>query len=180
MYAFRRKFGMSFQDAALFDSMTVFENIAFPIRRHERSKSKTEVKKRVDECLDLVGMPTIGSLMPSECSGGMKRRVGFARAIALKPEILLFDEPTTGLDPIMTTVIDNEIVHLREELKATTITITHDLASADRVATRVAMLFDGNIIHEDAKEEFFKTKDPMIRQFLDGAAEGPMTQSLLK
>lgn len=180
MYELRRKFGMSFQEGALFDSMTVFENIAFPLRRHQRKAKEAEIKARVQECLDIVGMPTVGDQLPSQLSGGMRRRVGFARTIALKPEILLFDEPTTGLDPIMTSVVGEVIIHMRENLDATTITITHDIRSAKAIATHVAMLFQGEIILVAEKDAFFQSDNEIVRQFLEGRAEGPATQALLK
>jgi phospholipid/cholesterol/gamma-HCH transport system ATP-binding protein len=180
LYAMRRRFGMSFQEGALFDSMTVFENIAFPLRRHLRKAKQADIKARVQECLDIVGMPTVGPLFPSELSGGMRRRVGFARTIALKPEILLFDEPTTGLDPIMTSIVGEVIIHMREKLKATTITITHDIRSAKAIATHVAMIFQGEIILSAEKDTFFQSEHPIVRQFLEGRAEGPATQALLK
>lgn len=180
MYRYRRRLGMSFQEGALFDSMTVYENIAFPIRRLRRNLKRAEVRRRVDECLEIVGMPTIGKLMPSELSGGMRRRVGFARAIALEPEILLFDEPTTGLDPIMTSIVSDVIVGMREQLNATTITITHDIGSARKIATRVAMLFEGEVIHHDSRDAFFASDQPIVHQFIEGEAVGPATDALLK
>lgn len=180
LYQFRRRFGMSFQEGALFDSMSAFENVAFPIRRMERNLTKKEVKKRVEECLDMVGMPTVGHLMPSEMSGGMRRRVGFARSIALKPEILLFDEPTTGLDPIMTSVINDVIRGLSVQLHTTTITITHDLTSARTIADRVAMLYLGKVILVDESNAFFSSENEVVRQFVEGRAQGPATDSLLK
>ncbi len=180
LYQFRRRFGMSFQEGALFDSMSAFENVAFPIRRMERNLTQKEVKKRVEECLDMVGMPTVGHLMPSEMSGGMRRRVGFARSIALKPEILLFDEPTTGLDPIMTSVINDVIRGLSVQLHTTTITITHDLTSARTIADRVAMLYLGKVILVDESNAFFSSENEVVRQFVEGRAQGPATDSLLK
>lgn len=180
MRQFRSKMGMTFQEGALFDSMTVFENIAFPLRRHQRKMSQKDVARRVEECLDMVGMPSVAKLLPGELSGGMRRRVGFARGIALKPEFILFDEPTTGLDPILTTVISDIIVHLRENLNATTITITHDIRSAEAIATDVAMLFKGEVIQQAPRDDFFKSEDPIVRQFVRGEAEGPATQALLK
>lgn len=175
LFDLRRRFGMSFQEGALFDSMTVFENIAFPIRRHHRNWSVAQVAARVDECLDLVDLPGTGALMPNELSGGMRRRVGFARAIALKPEILLFDEPTTGLDPVMTSVLSEVIVELRTRLKSTCITITHDLHSARRIATRAAMLYGGKWVLDAPVDAFFRHSDPLVRQFLEGRIHGPMT-----
>jgi phospholipid/cholesterol/gamma-HCH transport system ATP-binding protein len=174
---FRRRYGMSFQEGALFDSMTVYGNIAFPLQRSRPKRSRDEIDRRVAECLDLVGLEGQEGKMPSELSGGMRRRVGFARAIALEPEILLFDEPTTGLDPVMTAVIDEVILHLKSSLGSTLVSITHDLGSAFRIADRVAMIHQGRILAIDEPEAFRATEDPMVRQFLDGRAEGPLTDS---
>ena len=143
----RRKFGMSFQEGALFDSMSVGENIAFPLTRHTK-KSKKEIAERVAECLELVRLPGIEEKRPSELSGGMKRRVGFARAIALQPENLLFDEPTTGLDPVTTDVVVKVIEDMRKRLKPAAITITHDLKVAFAIADRVGLLSGGKIYVE--------------------------------
>ncbi|MGC8915813.1 MAG: ABC transporter ATP-binding protein [Thermoanaerobaculum sp.] len=165
--AIRRKFGMSFQEGALFDSMTVFDNIAFPLRRHT-SMSEKEIAERVRECLALVHLSGIENKMPSELSGGMRRRVGFARAIALKPEILLFDEPNTGLDPITAAAIDRVIIEMRDRLPVTMVTITHDMNSAFRIADRIAMLRDGQILAVAPPEEFRKLPDPYIQSFLAG------------
>src|SRR5512136_2515818 len=142
--AIRRKFGMSFQEGALFDSMNVFENVAFPLRRHTRA-SEPEIAARVRECLHLVHLDGVERKLTNELSGGMRRRVGFARAIAMQPEILLFDEPNTGLDPITGGVIDSVIVEMRDRLDVTMVTITHDMKSAARIANRIAMLRDGRI-----------------------------------
>ncbi len=174
---FRRRFGMSFQEGALFDSMTVAQNIAFPLTRVRPRKSRSEIDQRVEECLGLVGLDGAGQKLPSQLSGGMRRRVGFARAIAVEPEILLFDEPTSGLDPVLTAVIDELIVSLRENLHCTTVTITHDLQSAYRIADRLAMLFKGKVIAAGTPEEFQRSADPRVRQFLEGKAEGPLTDT---
>ena len=163
----RKRFGMTFQEGALFDSMTVADNIAFPIRRHTR-KSAAEVGARVKECLELVRLPGIEHKMPSELSGGMRRRVGFARAIALEPEILLFDEPTTGLDPINTAAIGKVINQLRVELGVTAMTITHDMGLATMIADRVAMLRRGRILLVDTPEKFLASDNWFVRAFLDG------------
>jgi phospholipid/cholesterol/gamma-HCH transport system ATP-binding protein len=163
----RRKFGMSFQEGALFDSMTVFENIAFPLRRHTR-RSEKEIAERVRECLALVHLEGVEKKWPAELSGGMRRRVGFARAIALQPEILLFDEPNTGLDPITAAAIDSVIVGMREHLAVTMVTITHDMKSAERIAHRIAMLRDGRITAVAPPSEFLALEDPYIRKFLAG------------
>ncbi len=173
--AFRRRFGMSFQEGALFDSMTVFDNIAFPLRRQTK-KNSDEIRRRVEECLDLVHLSGIEEKKPAELSGGMRRRVGFARAIALEPNILLFDEPTTGLDPIMTDVLDGTIVEMRERLKCTTVTITHNMESAEKIGDQIALIFQGKIVEKKPPKEFLGSSNPLVRQFVEGKAEGPMTQ----
>ncbi len=173
---FRRKFGMSFQEGALFDSMSVAENVAFPLKRLTK-KSKDEIRQRVEECLALVQLPGIGDRMPSQLSGGMRRRVGFARAIAQVPEILLFDEPTTGLDPVTTAQINEVIVSMNDQLKATMVTITHDMESAYRIGDRIAMLDRGKIVAAAPPAEFKELSDPRIQQFLHGRAEGPLTEA---
>jgi len=170
----RKKFGMAFQEGALFDSMNVFDNIAFPLRRTGR-RSPAEVRARVEECLELVQLPDIGSKRPSELSGGMRRRVGFARAIAHKPEILLFDEPNTGLDPIMTDIIAEVILGIRHQMEPTIVTITHHIPSAGKIGDRLALLIGGRILFEGPPEEFLHSSDPAVRQFVEGRAEGPLT-----
>ena len=165
--AIRRKFGMSFQEGALFDSMNVHENIAFPLRRHT-AMSEREISERVAECLALVHLQGLERKAVNQLSGGMRRRVGFARAIALKPEILLFDEPNTGLDPITCAVIDGVIVEMREHMPVTMVTITHDMKSAFRIADRIAMLREGRIVAVAAPEEFRVHPDPYIQTFLAG------------
>lgn len=163
----RKRFGMTFQEGALFDSMTVADNIAFPIRRHTR-KTEAEITARVRECLELVRLPGIEDKMPAELSGGMRRRVGFARAIALEPEILLFDEPTTGLDPINTAAIGNVINQLRTELGVTAVTITHDIGLATTIADRVAIIRRGQILLIDTPERFLESENWFVRAFLNG------------
>ncbi|HJV91310.1 MAG TPA: ABC transporter ATP-binding protein [Holophagaceae bacterium] len=172
LFEVRKHIGMCFQMAALFDSMTVFENVAFALRRHT-TMTPAEIQYRVEECLGLVGMKGTDQLKPAELSGGMKRRVGFARAIALKPKILLFDEPTTGLDPVMTDVIGRVILDLKHELGVTTITITHDLKSAFEIADRIALLFRGEVIACEKPEQFKVNPNPVVQQFLRGDADGP-------
>jgi phospholipid/cholesterol/gamma-HCH transport system ATP-binding protein len=169
----RRKFGMSFQEGALFDSMSVFDNVAFPLRRSGRPPG--EVRRRVRECLDMVHLPHVEQKRPSELSGGMRRRVGFARAIAHQPQILLFDEPNTGLDPIMTDVIDEVILELKERLDPTIVTITHHMESARKIGDRIALLHGGRILYEAPPGEFLDSTDPAVRQFVEGRAEGPLT-----
>ncbi|HJQ37285.1 MAG TPA: ABC transporter ATP-binding protein [Thermoanaerobaculia bacterium] len=171
---FRRRFGMAFQEGALFDSMNVYENIAFPLRRHTKMK-EPEIRARVEECLEDVHLHGVEKKRPSELSGGMRRRVGFARAISLKPEILLFDEPTTGLDPVISDIIAELICEMDMKLGTTTVTITHDMKVAFKVADRVAMLYDGKIIEQGTPEKFQESTNPIVRQFIEGRAEGPLT-----
>ena len=171
---FRRKFGMSFQEGALFDSMTVWQNVAFPLQRLTKM-SRGEIHDRVEECLGMVRLEGVSEKMPAQLSGGMRRRVGFARAIAHSPEILLFDEPTTGLDPVTTALVDEVIVDLNDRLKTTTVTITHDLESAWRIGDRIAMIHRGKIIAEASPEEFRRLGDPRVQQFIHGEAKGPLS-----
>ncbi len=137
---------MAFQEGALFDSMSVYDNVAFPLRRS--GQKPAQVRARVEECLELVQLPDVAAKRPSQLSGGMRRRVGFARAIAHKPEILLFDEPNTGLDPIMTDIIAEVILGIRKQLRATIVTITHHIASARKIGDRLALLFGGHILFD--------------------------------
>lgn len=175
LFEVRKQIGMCFQMAALFDSMTVYENVAFALKRHTKMTPK-EITDRVDECLAMVGLKGNDKLKPSELSGGMKRRVGFARAIALKPKILLFDEPTTGLDPVMTDVIGRIILDLKHELGVTSVTITHDIKSAFMIADRVALIFRGECLAVEEPEAFKVNPNPVIQQFLRGDADGPFLQ----
>jgi phospholipid/cholesterol/gamma-HCH transport system ATP-binding protein len=172
---FRRKFGMAFQEGALFDSMTIWQNVAFPLQRLTKM-SHQEIDARVRECLGMVRLQGVEEKLPSQLSGGMRRRVGFARAIAHVPEILLFDEPTTGLDPVTTALIDEIIVDLNDRLKSTTVTITHDMESAFRIGDRIAMIHKGKIIASAPPEEFRRLEDPRVQQFIHGRAEGPLSE----
>jgi phospholipid/cholesterol/gamma-HCH transport system ATP-binding protein len=170
----RKKFGMLFQAAALFDSLTVGENIAFPLVEHTRAR-RSEIAERVRETLALVGLPDTERLYPAELSGGMKKRVGLARALVMEPGVILYDEPTTGLDPIMADAINNLIVEMRERLAITSIAITHDMVSAYKIGHRLAMLYQGKIIFTGTPQECKNTDDPMVRQFITGSSVGPIT-----
>jgi phospholipid/cholesterol/gamma-HCH transport system ATP-binding protein len=166
----RRKFGMVFQGAALFDSMTVAENVAFGLRRHEHL-TEAEIARRVAQTLEMVDLPGTQNKNPAELSGGMRKRVGLARAIIYEPRIVLYDEPTTGLDPIVSDSIDKLIIRVRDHLKVTSIVVTHDMRSARRVGNRVLMLHEKKIYASAPPEEFFKSSDAIVRQFVDGVAD---------
>ena len=174
------RFGMLFQGGALFDSITVWENVAFGLV-HGKGMAKEEAKEISLEKLRRVGLsPDVGFLSPSELSGGMQKRVGLARAIATEPEIIFFDEPTTGLDPIMADVINELIVECVKDLGATTMTITHDMASARKIADQIAMLHKGKIIWNGHVSEIDKSGSEYIEQFIHGRAEGPIQMEILK
>ena len=169
----RRRFGILFQSGALYSSMTVGENVALPLREHTDLDEKI-VQMIVKMKLELVGLRDFEDLMPSQISGGMKKRVGLARAIALDPEILFYDEPTAGLDPIATSVIDQLIIDLRTKLGVTSVVVTHDMKSAFHIADRIAMLYNGEFIAIGPPAEFQNSKDPRVRQFVEGLADGPI------
>jgi len=173
LFELRMRFGMVFQSAALFDSLTVDENVGFGFREHT-DLSDEEISRLCAEKLHMVGLDGVGNKYPAELSGGMKKRVGFARAIAMNPQCVLYDEPTTGLDPIMSDVINNLIIKLSSELKITSVVVTHDLASAYKVGHRIAMLYDGAVIFQGTPEQVRKTTHPIVRQFIEGRAEGPI------
>ncbi len=174
----RRKFGMLFQNAALFDSLTVWENVAFGLIQGQR-KPRNEARAIALEKLSHVGLgEDVGNLTPAELSGGMRKRVGLARAIATEPEIIFFDEPTTGLDPIMGDVIDQLIVKCVKELGATALSITHDMASARRISDRVAMLYHGQIIWVGETARIDESENPYVDQFINGRAEGPIQMQI--
>jgi len=175
-----KKFGMLFQGGALFDSLKVWENISFYPMNVEKMPAK-QAKELAVEKLGEVGLkPEIAFLSPSELSGGMQKRVSLARAIAASPEIIFFDEPTTGLDPIMADVINNLIIKCSEKLGATTFTITHDMASVRKIADRVAMIYGGRIIWVGTVEEMDKTENEFVQQFIHGRAEGPIQMEIRK
>ena len=163
----RRKYGMLFQMAALFDSLTVEENVGFVLRR-QGLESETEIRRRISEALEMVELPGIGHKMPSELSGGMRKRVGLARAIVYRPEIVLYDEPTTGLDPIAADNIDRLIRRVWETLHVTSIAVTHDMKSARTISNRILMLHEGRIYAEGPTSEMLESTDPVIYRFVNG------------
>ena len=169
----RKRFGMLFQEAALFDSMTVGQNVAFPLKEHTKLPRST-IREVVSEKLAHVGLRGVEDKMPSELSGGMKKRVGLARAIALEPEIILFDEPTTGLDPIMADAIDQLIVDIQSRLNVTCVVISHDITGTFKIAHKIAMLYQGKIIEYGTPEEIKNGRNPILKQFLEGKMEGPI------
>jgi phospholipid/cholesterol/gamma-HCH transport system ATP-binding protein len=166
----RGKFGMLFQSAALFDSMTVAENVAFAFR-NRRAVKPAEVSRKVAEALEVVDQPGIESKKPSELSGGMRKRVGLARAIVYQPQIVLYDEPTTGLDPIAADSIDQLIIHIRDRLKVTSVVVTHDMRSARRVGQRILMLHEKRVYATGTAAEIFASQDPVVRRFIDGVSD---------
>ena len=176
IYSLRRKIGMLFQGAALFDSLTVGENVGFSLYEHTDMENR-KINDIVAEKLQLVGLKGIEKLKPAELSGGMKKRVGLARAICYNPEIMLYDEPTTGLDPIMADAINDLICDLNHKLKITSIVVTHDMASAYKIADRIAMLYEGEIIEIGTPGEIKKTSNPIVKQFITGSADGPITNN---
>lgn len=169
----RKKVTMVFQNGALFDSLTVYDNVSFALTRHTHL-SKAEIDDIVEEKLALVGLPGTQSLMPSQLSGGMQKRVGLARAIAMSPEVLLYDEPTSGLDPVMTTVIDNLVMEMRDKLGVTSVVVSHALASIFRISDRIAMLHQGTIIACGTADEIRSSTDERVQQFVSGRSEGPI------
>ena len=171
----RRHIGMVYQYSALLSSRSVRDNVALPLEELT-DKSREEIDKIVDEKLELVGMKDSKNLMPSELSGGMKKRVSLARALVLEPELILFDEPVAGLDPVMASVIDELVINLSEKSNVTCVIVTHEMDSAFRIATRMAMLYHGKIIEEGTPEEMKKSRNPVVSQFLTGSTEGPILE----
>jgi phospholipid/cholesterol/gamma-HCH transport system ATP-binding protein len=169
LYNLRARIGYVFQFAALFDSLTIGENVAMGLRK-QGELDERKIEERVNETLELVDLPNVASRFPAELSGGMRKRVGIARAIALHPKYLLYDEPTTGLDPVTSAVIDELMIRMRDRLGVTSIVITHDMRSAYRVGTRIAMLYDGRVRKVGTVDEIQHTTDPVVRQFIEGRA----------
>lgn len=167
LYQLRARIGYVFQFAALFDSFSIGENVAMGLRK-QQELSEREIEERVNEALELVDLPNVENRFPAELSGGMRKRVGIARAIALRPKYILYDEPTTGLDPVTSAVIDQLMVRMRDKLGVTGIVITHDMRSAYTVGTRIAMLYDGRVRQVGTVDEIQHTRDPVVRQFIEG------------
>ena len=173
LFQLRKRFGMLFQASALFDSMSVGENVGLGLREHTHL-TEEEIAERVGQRLKMVGMPGTEGMRISELSGGMRKRVGLARALAMDPEFILFDEPTTGLDPIMADAINELICELKSRLSVTIIVVTHDMVSAYKIGDRLAMLHEGEIIFTGTPEETRDTDNDVVRQFVAGSAEGPI------
>jgi phospholipid/cholesterol/gamma-HCH transport system ATP-binding protein len=169
LYRLRARIGYVFQFAALFDSMTIGENVAMGLRK-QGELTEREIAERVEEALALVDLPGVDRKFPAELSGGMRKRVGIARSVALRPKYMLYDEPTTGLDPVTSAVIDNLMVRMRDKLRVTSIVITHDMRSAYTVGTRIAMLYEGRVRRVGTVDEIRHSTDPNVRQFIEGKA----------
>jgi len=169
----RKRFGLLFQGAALFDSLTVGENVGLPLREHTHLGS-AEIARRVRERLEWVGLEDVEGMKPASLSGGMRKRVGLARAIAMDPAYILYDEPTTGLDPIMADVINRLIRSLQQRIGVTGVVVTHDMASAYSVGDELAMLHEGRVVFTGTPDEARQTRDPLVRQFIEGSSEGPI------
>lgn len=169
----RRKFGFLFQGAALFDSMTICKNVGLMLEEHS-GWSAERIRARACECLSLVGLENVEEKLPSALSGGMKKRAGLARAIVMEPEYILYDEPTTGLDPITSDAINDLIIKLQKRLGVTSIVVTHDMPSAFKIADRIAMLNRGKIVYTGTVQEVRTTDHPMVRQFIEGSSQGPL------
>ncbi len=173
MYRIRKKFGMVFQGAALFDSLSVGENVGFALYEYS-DLPRNEIDEMVSDALRKVGLTGIENLAPSELSGGMKKRVGLARAIVAEPKIILYDEPTTGLDPITADVINDLIIYFATELDITSVVVTHDMVSAYKIADKISMMFGGQIIETGRPDDIKETDNPFVRQFIEGKSTGPI------
>ena len=176
LYEVRRKFGVLFQDGALFGSMNIYDNVCFPLREHTK-KSEKEIKQIVGDKLQMVGLQGAEKKLPGEISGGMKKRAGLARALVLDPEIILFDEPDSGLDPVRTAFLNELIIDLNRQLNSTFIVVTHDIATARRVADYIGMLYRRNLVRFGPAKDMFDSEIPVVRQFLSGDTEGPIGMS---
>jgi phospholipid/cholesterol/gamma-HCH transport system ATP-binding protein len=174
LLALRQRIGVLFQDGALFGSMKVFDNVAFPLRQHT-DKSEGEIAKIVTERLTDVGLADAMDVMPSQLSGGMRKRAGFARALVMEPDIVIFDEPDSGLDPVRTALLCDLIQEMHQIHKGTYIVVTHNIASARQIGEYIAVLWKGRIVEAGDAERMFSSDNPFVRQFLSGAAEGPLT-----
>lgn len=175
--AIRKKFGFLFQGAALFDSLTLFDNVAFPLRE-ERKHTEAEIRKRVEEVLTLVDLAKAADKKPAELSGGMRKRAGLARAVIVRPKYVLYDEPTTGLDPIRADNINELVLRMRDQLHVTGVAVTHDMVSAYKIADRIAMLHEGRIYAVGTPQEIQNTQDPVVRQFIQGISDKTMQEVL--
>ncbi len=175
LYDVRSRFGLLFQAAALFDSLTVAENVSFGLERY-RDLSPDRIREIVQDSLDKVGLRDVEDLMPYELSGGMKKRVGLARAIAYGPEIMLYDEPSTGIDPIRADAINDLILSTQREMNVTSVVITHDMTGAYKVADRIGMLYNGKIVQMGTPDEIRNSANPVVQQFIHGSAEGPIKE----
>jgi phospholipid/cholesterol/gamma-HCH transport system ATP-binding protein len=176
LYAVRKKFGVLFQDGALFGSMSLYDNTAFPLREHTK-KTEAEIRKIVSEKLELVGLTGAERKFPGEISGGMRKRAGLARALVLEPEIILFDEPDSGLDPVRTAFLNELVIDLKEKLGATMVIVTHHIPSARQIADYIGLLFRRRLVSFGPAQDMFDSKDPVVKQFLAGATEGPIGMS---
>ena len=172
----RQRIGMVYQYSALISSLSVRDNLALPLEELT-SKTRNEIDELVDQKLEMVGMPGVKDKMPSELSGGMRKRIGLARGIIMDPELILYDEPGAGLDPVISSVINELIIELSEKIGAASIIVTHELESAFKIGTRIAMLYEGNILAEDTPERIRESEDPVVAQFISGSTQGPILEA---
>ena len=172
-YDLRKRFGVLFQDGALFGSMNIFDNVAFPLRKHT-DRPESEIREVVMDRLSEVGLEQAAAKLPSEISGGMRKRAGFARALILEPDIVLFDEPDSGLDPVRTSLLNDVILDMHDRHKGTYMVVTHDIRTARKVSDYVGVIWKGKAVHYSAAEEAFNSSDPFVRQFLSGESAGPL------